>query len=169
MRLNKKRKRQGKTNYNKRLILLKGRLPRLVVRKTNRYVIIQIVESKNAQDKIIYSFNTRDLLKYSWPENKMGSLKSITACYLGGLVLGKKLKMKKLILDTGLIPSTKGSRVYAVVKGISDSGVEINCDKKVFPDEKRIKEHEGIDFNKIQENIGKPIVSKKQSKEGVKK
>ena len=99
MKLDKKRKLQGKTNYRKRLILLKGNLPRLVVRKTNRYVIIQIIESKNAQDKVASSVNTRDLLKYGWPDSKTGSLKSIPACYLGGFLIGKKTKVKKVILD----------------------------------------------------------------------
>ncbi len=158
MKLDKKRKIQGKTNYRKRLILLKGNLPRLVVRKTNRYIIIQIIESKNAQDKAVSSVNTRDLLKHGWPENKKGSLKSITACYLGGLLIGKKSKVKKVILDTGLIPSTKGSRVYAVVKGVLDAGIEINCDEKVFPSEEKIKgEDRGIDI--------KPIIDKMKNKE----
>ena len=150
MKLDKKRKLQGKTNYRKRLILLKGNLPRLVVRKTNRYVIIQIIESKNAQDKVVNAVNTRDLLKYGWPDNKKGSLKSITACYLGGFLIGKKSKVKKVILDTGLIPSTNGSRIYAVVKGVLDAGIEINCNKKVFPSEEKIKgEDKGINIKSI--------------------
>ena len=165
MRLDKKRKLQGKTNYRKRLILLKGSLPRLVVRKTNRYVIIQIIESKNAQDKVVNSVNTRDLLKYGWPDDKKGSLKSITACYLGGFLIGKKSKVKKVILDIGLIPNTKGSRVYAVVKGILDSGIEINCDKDVFPSEEKIKEHEGIDVKSILEKINKISNSKTDIKQ----
>ncbi len=156
MKLDKKRKLQGKTNYRKRLILLKGRLPRLIVRKTNRYVIIQIIKSKNAQDKVINGVNTRDLLKYGWPENRKGSMKSISACYLGGFLIGKKSKEKKVILDTGLIPSTNGSRVYAVVKGILDAGIEINCNKKVFPSEERIKgENKGIDIKSILEKLNK--------------
>lgn len=154
MKLDKKRKLQGKTNYNKRLILLKGNLPRLVIRKTNKYIIIQIIESKNARDKVVSSVNTCDLLKYKWPENKKGSLKTITACYLGGFLIGKKSKVKKVILDTGLIPSTKGSRVYAVVKGILDAGIEINCDEKVFPNEERIRgEDKGIDIKPMIESI----------------
>ncbi|MDD5192316.1 MAG: 50S ribosomal protein L18 [Candidatus Nanoarchaeia archaeon] len=155
MRLNKKRRIQGKTNYRKRLILLKGNLPRLVVRKTNRHIIIQIVESRNAKDKVLSSVITKDLSKYGWPDSKKGSLKSITACYLGGFLIGKKSKVKKVILDAGLIPNTKGSRVYAVVKGILDSGIEINCDENVFPSEEKIKEHEGIDLKSILEKINK--------------
>jgi large subunit ribosomal protein L18 len=153
MKLNKKRRLQNKTNYRKRLILLEGSLPRLVVRKTNRYIIMQIIESENAQDKATSSANTKDLLKYGWPENKKGSLKSITACYLGGFLIGKKSKAKKLILDMGLIPNTKGSRVYAVVKGALDAGIEINCNEKIFPSEERIKGEGKVDIKQIIDKI----------------
>jgi len=141
LKIDKKRRREYKTNYKKRLSLLKGDYLRFIVRKTNRYIILQIIESKGALDKILYSANTKELLKYGWPKNKEGSLKSITAAYFGGFLLGKKSKGLKLkvILDSGLIPNTKGSKVYAAVKGLSDSGVEIKYDKKVLPSEERIK------------------------------
>lgn len=158
MKLDKKRRRQYKTNYSKRLILLKSNYARLVVRKTNKYMILQIIESKYAQDSVKYSINTKELLKHGWPDSRKGSLKSLSACYLGGLLLGKKSdKIKKVILDTGLIPNTKGSRIYAVVKGVADSGIEINYDEKVLPSQDRIegKHIEGLDFNKIKEIINK--------------
>ena len=138
--LDKRRRRENKTNYTKRLILLKGRLPRLVVRKTNRYLILQIIESSLAQDKIIYSVNTKELLKNGWPKEREGSLKSIPAGYLAGLLLGKKASglKKEIILDTGLIPNTSQSRVYAVVKGVADSGLKIRFSEDVVPSEERI-------------------------------
>ena len=155
MKIDKKRRRECKTNYNRRLILLKGAYPRLVVRKTNRYLIVQIIESKHAQDKVICSVNTKDLLKYGWPENKSGSLKSVTAGYLAGYLIGKKAKnISGLILDMGLIPNTSGSRVYAVVKGVSDSGIKINFDKDIVPSKEKIEaKDKGIDFNKIKEKL----------------
>jgi len=133
--LDQRRRREHKTNYHKRLILLKGNLPRLVVRKTNRYIILQIIESKHAQDKVLYSANTKELIKLGWPEDRKGSLKSVSAAYLGGFLLGSKVKKldKKIILDSGLIPSTKGSKVYAAVMGVIDSGIEINADEKIMP------------------------------------
>jgi large subunit ribosomal protein L18 len=141
MKLDKRRRMENKTNYNKRLKLLKGKSPRLVVRKTNKYIILQIIESKDAQDKVIYSTSTKDLLKLGWPKDKSGSLKSLSASYLAGLSLGKKAgKLKeRVIVDTGLIPNTKGSRIYAAVKGIADSGIEINFDEKVIPSKDRIE------------------------------
>jgi large subunit ribosomal protein L18 len=141
MKLDKRRRIENKTNYHKRLILLKGKSPRLVIRKTNKYVILQIIESKNAQDKVVCSVSTKDLLKSGWPKEKQGSLKSISAAYLAGLILGKKAgKLKdRVIVDTGLIPNTKGSRIYAAVKGVADSGIEINYDEKVIPKMEKIE------------------------------
>jgi len=159
MKLDKKRRQQNKTNFHKRLILLKGKSPRLVVRKTNKYIILQIVTSENAQDRTIFSANTKELLKFGWPKENSGSLKSIPAAYLGGYLIGKKAKelKEKVILDMGLIPSTAGSKIYSAVKGFKDSGKKISFDEKIIPSEERISGKDSkIDskiFNKIKEAI----------------
>ena len=154
--IDKRRRRESKTNYTKRLILLKGNFPRLVVRKTNKYLILQIIESSHAQDKVVYSVNTKELLKHRWPEEKKGSLKSVTAGYLAGLLLGKKAKELKseIILDSGLIPNTPSSRVYSVVKGIADAGIKIRFNKEVVPSEERIKSNFEF-FEKMKGEINK--------------
>jgi len=141
MKINKRRRLENKTNYNRRLGLLKSNSLRLVIRKTNKYLILQVIESKDSEDKVLYCASTKDLLKLGWPEAKAGSLKSITASYLAGLLLGKKAKDVKgrLVLDLGLIPNTKGSRVYAAVKGIADAGIKINYDEKVIPPKESIE------------------------------
>jgi len=139
--IDKRRRNECKTNYKKRLILLKGNFPRLVIRKTNKYIILQVIESSQALDQVIYNANTKELLKSGWPIDRKGSLKSITASYLGGLLLGKRIKglKKEIILDSGLIPNTSGSRVYAAVKGVADTGIKIKFNKDVFPSEEKIK------------------------------
>jgi len=156
MKLDKRRRLESKTNYKKRLILLKGNCLRLVVRKTNKYITLQIVKSEDAKDKVLYSVSTKKLLKYQWPKDKEGSLKSLSAAYLIGVLLGKKTKglKQKIILDSGLIPNTKGSRVYAAVKGISDSGIDIKYDKKVIPNEEKIKNKYEF-FEKVKGEINK--------------
>jgi len=148
----KRRRREGRTNYAKRLVLLKGNAPRLVVRKSNKYIKLQIVESVHAQDKVICTVSTKDLLKHGWPEEKAGSLKGLGAAYLGGLLIGKKAgdKVKgKIILDSGLIPSTKGSRVYAAVKGVKDVGLDVSVSEEVLPPEESIKKAEFFEDVKI--------------------
>jgi large subunit ribosomal protein L18 len=161
MRTIKRRRREKRTDYKARLILLKSKLPRIVIRKTNKYIITQYVKSKEAQDYVLITVNSKELLKYGWKKEKEGSLKSIPASYLTGLLLGNKIKKiekekNKVILDLGLIRNIKKSRIYAVLKGLIDAGIEINYKKDVFPDGKRIKgEHlkNKIDFEKIKENI----------------
>lgn len=159
MKIDKRRRIENKTNYHKRLILLKSKAQRLVVRKTNKYIILQIIESNDAQDKVLFSTNTKELLKQGWPKEKTGSLKSLPAAYLGGYLLGKKTKgmKEKVILDTGLMPNTKGSRIYAAVKGLSDSGIKINFDEKVIPSKESLEgkntKIENKLFSKIKEAI----------------
>ncbi len=151
----KKRRKKGKTDFKARRILLESELPRIVVRKTNKYIIAQYVKSEEAQDSVLVGVNSKELLKYGW--EKAGSLKSLPACYFTGLILGKKIKDKgRVILDIGLSRNIKKSRLYGVLKGLIDAGIEIKHKKDIFPEDKRIKgEHlkNKIDFDKIKNKI----------------
>jgi|TARA_B100001971_G_scaffold210753_1_gene236891 large subunit ribosomal protein L18 len=147
-RLDRRRRRESKTNYTKRLLLLKGNVPRLVVRKTNKYVLLQVIESKHAQDSVVCEASTKELLRYGWPKDKSGSLKSLAAAYLTGMLLANKAKAKnvsKVILDTGLIPSTKGSRIYATVKGVVEGGLEIPHDQNILPSDEMINKYDFVE------------------------
>lgn len=138
----KRRYKEGKTDYGKRLKLLKGNSPRIVFRKTNKYIISEYITSKHAQDKVEISITSKKLMNYGWPEEFKGSLKSIPAAYLTGLLIGKrisKLKNKNHIIDIGMIRNIHKSKIYAFANGILDSGIKININKKVFPSEDRIK------------------------------
>jgi len=121
------RRLKAKTDYKARLALLKSGKSRIVVRKTNRYIIVQIVESNNAQDKVLFGVTSKILLAKGWPKEKSGSLKSLAASYLTGLLVGKeaKEKTKEAILDFGMHRNIQKSRLYAVLKGIVDSGLKI--------------------------------------------
>jgi len=164
MRILKKRRQKGKTNYKKRLALLKGKSPRIVLRKTNRYLIAQYVSSQKAQDKIEFGFNSKDLVKFGWPKEFKGSLKSTPAAYLIGLLTGKKiLKLKKNtpIVDFGMIRNLHKSKIYAFVKGLVDLGIKIKYDEKIFPEENRIKgKHLKKDFSEQFNKIKSEIESK---------
>lgn len=157
--ISKRRRLENKTDYLKRRRLLEGRKPRLVIRKSNKYITIQYIESKFAQDSIKLAVNSKDLVDYSWPADKTGSLKSLAGAYLAGYLFGTKAKkFDSAVLDTGLIRSTKGSRVYAALKGIIDGGFVMPADAKVFPEEKRIKtENTKNFFDKVKENITKGV------------
>jgi len=152
----KRRRREKKTDYKARLNLLKSGIPRVVIRKTNRYINVQHVKSKEAKDKVILGVTSRDLLKFGWPKEREGSLKSVPACYLTGFLMGKKMEKGKVILDIGLSRNIKKGRIYAVLKGLVDAGVDISFKEEIFPDEKRLKgEHlkNKIDIKKVKEKL----------------
>ncbi len=138
----KRRRLEGKTDYGKRLKLLKSNSPRLVFRKTDRYVIAQYVTSKQAQDKIEIGITSKDLKKFGWPDEFEGSLKSIPASYLTGLLIGRQINKKGLktpIVDFGMMRVIAKNRGYAFLKGVIDAGVKIKCDEEQFPEEDRIQ------------------------------
>ncbi len=142
VRMAKRRRRECKTDYLNRLKLLKSGRPRLVFRITNKYVIVQYVESKAAQDKVVFTVNSKNLLNHGWPEEFKGSLKSISASYLTGYLVGKKIKGNKLaepIVDLGMLKTIYKTKVYAFIKGLIDAGLVINCKKEAFPEEDRIQ------------------------------
>lgn len=136
LRTMKRRRRENRTDYKARRIMLESGVPRIVVRRTNKYFILQAVESHEAQDKVIATITSKELLKNGW--DAKGSLKSIPAGYLTGLLFAKKLKKGKFIMDLGMARTLKGSRVFAVVRGLIDGGLNISVDEKVFPSEERL-------------------------------
>ena len=160
----KRRKLEGKTDYGKRLKMLKSNSPRIIFRRTNKYVIAQYVTSKEAQDKIEIGITSKKLKQFGWPDEFDGSLKSIPASYLTGLLLGKEISKKKLktpIVDFGMIRVISKNRAFAFLKGIVDAGIKIKCDEKQFPEEERISgKNIKKDFSKMFKEIKSKIDKK---------
>lgn len=161
MKVQKRRRREAKTDYLKRLKLLKSGKPRVVFRRTNKYIISQYVTSEEAKDRIIFSFNSSELLKHGWPKESVSGLKNTTASYLMGYLTGRTIKKKNLekpIADFGMTQALHKSRVYAFLKGLIDAGIEIPCKEEAFPGPERIKgEHlkNKVDLEKIKLNLEK--------------
>ena len=133
-----KRRMQGKTDYKKRLEMLKSGKPRLVVRKSLNYITAQIVQFDKTGDKTILSANSRQLKKIGWSF----ACDNLPAAYLTGLALGKqavKNKINEAILDSGLYKSSKGNRIYAAAKGAVDAGLKLDIGGEVLPSEERVK------------------------------
>jgi len=150
-----RRRKEGKTDYKARLVLLKSNQPRFVVRKSNRYILGQVIESENAQDKVISGVSSKELLNYGWPDTMKGSLKNMTAAYLTGFMLGKKSKIKEGIFDMGLQRNVKRSRIYAFLKGLIDAEIKIPHSKETLPPEEMLLKNEktGRLINPIKEKL----------------
>ncbi|MGC8812761.1 MAG: 50S ribosomal protein L18 [Candidatus Aenigmatarchaeota archaeon] len=133
-----RRRREGKTDYRRRLKLLLSKKPRFVVRKSLKYIRAHIVEFEKKGDRTLVFVLSKELKKFGWNY----SCDNLPASYLTGLLAGKKALekgIKEAVLDLGLNPSTKGSRVYACVKGALDAGLKLNVSEDVLPSEERIK------------------------------
>ena len=153
-----RRRREGKTDYKKRISFVKSGKPRLVIRRSNKYITAQIVQYATKRDKTLAFVNSKELDKLGWKYSK----KNIPAAYLTGLLLGKKAKVKEAILDMGDYPSVIQSRIYSVAKGFKDAGISLPCDEKMFPKEDRIiGKHINDQIPKKFEEIKKKILAKK--------
>ena len=133
-----RRRREGKTDYRRRLKLLRSRKPRMVVRKSNKYLRMQLVLTDKSGDKTVVSAMSSELKTYGHEGGKC----NIPAAYLTGLLFGKKAKAQGFeegILDIGLQFPSYGSKVYAALKGATDIGMKILHDPSIFPSEERIR------------------------------
>ena len=132
-----KRRREGKTNYKKRLNMLKSGKLRLVVRKSLTNTYIQLIQFDPIGDKIVASGSGFDLKKIGW---KYGT-GNTPAAYLIGLLTGKKMigkGLKEAVLDIGMQKSVNGCRLFAALKGVVDAGVDVPHSEEVLPKPDRI-------------------------------
>lgn len=145
----KRRRREGKTDYHMRYEMIKSKKVRAVVRKTNKYIIVQFIYPTPLGDYTITSAHSRELVKlFGW---KAGT-KSTPAAYLTGLLAGlraRKLGIDYAIPDIGLHRPVKGSKVFATIKGIRDSGIVVPCSEEVIPSEERISGKVIADYAKM--------------------
>lgn len=140
-----RRRRKGKTDYRKRLALLKSGKPRFVVRRTNKRLIAQLFEFDRAGDRVRVSADSKELARYGWN----ASHTSTPAAYLTGFLCGlKSMKegVREAVLDLGLITPVHGSTPFAVLKGAVDAGLSIPHEAKAFPKEERLKGQHIVDF-----------------------
>ncbi|MHA1171365.1 MAG: 50S ribosomal protein L18 [Candidatus Heimdallarchaeota archaeon] len=132
-----RRRREGKTDYRKRLNLLRSRKIRIVVRKSLNNTQIQFVEYKEEGDNIIASAKSNELSKYNWKF----STSTTPAAYLTGLLAGKRAVDKGIsecILDIGRHPPVTGSKLFASLKGVVDAGINCPFSEEKLPNEDRL-------------------------------
>jgi len=163
-----RRRREGKTDYyaRKRLITQaknKYNAPkyRLVVRFTNKDIIVQIVYARLQGDFVLTAARSHELPRYGINHG----LTNWTAAYATGLLCARRALAKlgladkyqgvtepdgtisvtaplddedaprpfKAYLDVGLKRTSTGSRVFGALKGASDGGIHIPHSEKRFP------------------------------------
>jgi large subunit ribosomal protein L18 len=132
-----RRRREGKTNYKKRLELVKSGQHRLVVRLSSRHVLVQVICFGREGDKIAAQGNSKELEKFGWTAGK----KNLPAAYLAGLLAGtraKKSGVEKAILDIGFRTPVHGSRCFAALKGAIDAGLQVPFEASALPSQERI-------------------------------
>jgi|SRR3989344_6121260 len=143
-----KRKRTKKTNYAKRLEYVKSQKTRLVIRPHANNITIQFVKYEPKSDKILTTTHSQELRKINWHYH----LGNIPSSYLTGLLCGVKAKQKNVheaILDTGLHKSSKGSRIYAALKGVIDAGIHVPHSEEILPDKETIEGKKIENYAKI--------------------
>ncbi|KAI2623778.1 putative 60S ribosomal protein L5 [Xylaria nigripes] len=164
-----KRRREGKTDYyaRKRLITQaknKYNAPkyRLVVRFTNRDIILQIISSEISGDKVFCAAYSHELKAYGITHG----LTNWAAAYATGLLLARRVLKKlgldetftgveeadgeytlteaaeqdgeerrpfKAFLDVGLARTSTGARIFGAMKGASDGGILVPHSENRFP------------------------------------
>lgn len=132
-----KRRREGKTDYGARLKLIGLDKHRLVVRVTGNHTIAQIIDVQMEGDETLVSAHSQEIKNMGW----LASGKNTSAAYLTGYLCGKKAIKEGIegaVLDMGLTTSIKGSRIYAVLKGAIDAGLDVPHNDVILPSEDRI-------------------------------
>lgn len=140
-----RRRQEKKTDYKSRFALLKSGSARFIARKSNRYLTAQIVETEQAQDRVIVGISSKVLLSKGWPPSY--AVNNLAAAYLTGFLLGKmalEKKIKKAIFDMGMNRNIHKTKLYSMLKGAIDSGLTIPHNSEALPSESEIEKNERI-------------------------
>jgi len=150
-----RRRREGKTDYYQRKELVKSGKARLVVRCTLSHSLIQFIKAELKGDRVLLAATTREIQKkYGWN----ASTGNIPATYLTGFLAGLKARsagLKEAILDVGIKKPSKGSKIYAGLKGVLDAGISVPVKENLLPEDVRIRGEHVANYWK---KIGEPTV-----------
>ena len=156
-----RRRREGQTDYRKRVNLLRARKVRIVVRKSLKNTQIQFIDYKEEGDTVIASAKSNELSKYNWKF----STSTTPAAYLTGLLAGKRAADKgvsKCILDAGRHPPVTGSKLFASLKGVIDAGIDCPVSEEKIPNEDRLMgKHLDKDITPAVNNVKSKIIGGK--------
>ena len=131
-----RRRREGRTNYRKRLARLKSGMCRLVIRPSNKHISLQMVRYTPHGDVVVIACSSARLGRFGWK----APTANLSAAYLTGLLCGTlaKGKITEAILDTRKSQLTKGNIIYAALHGVVAAGIKVPHSQEKFPREERI-------------------------------
>jgi len=152
-----RRRHEGKTDYYKRMALLSSGLPRMVVRKTNRQIIVQLVIPEVEGDRTLVAAYSTELAGYGYE----GYGANTPAAYLTGMLFGVRALnagYDEAILDIGLARAKPGARVFAALKGAVDAGLNVPYGESILPSDERLRgahiaEHDPGRAGNLVENV----------------
>lgn len=158
-----RRHRQGRTDYRRRLRLLRGRKIRIVVRKSIKNTRVQFIDYFSSGDKVVVCSLSDELVqKYHWKY----STATTSAAYLTGLLAGKRAVEKGItegVFDIGRSIPTKGSKMFAALKGVIDAGVSCPHGADMLPSDDRIMgKHLNKDIMPAVQDIKSKIIGGKE-------
>ena len=168
MQVKPKRRRQGKTDYYARRRLTcqdknkyDSKKYRLVVRRTCRKIICQVIYSTMTGDRVLCAAESTELRNHGLT----AGLTNYSSAYCTGLLLARRLLKSvglaemyktngdingdyynvefavdeqekrpfKALLDVGINRTTTGARIFGALKGACDGGINVPHKTKRFP------------------------------------
>lgn len=133
-----KRRKEGKTDYRQKLKLLKSGKVRAVVRPSNNHMQVQFISYDRDGDKVEAAATTQQITNMGWE----GHGANLPSAYLVGYLAGMRALdegIDEAVLDVGLNHPEEGGRLFSVLQGILDSGIDVPHDSDVLPEEERVK------------------------------
>jgi large subunit ribosomal protein L5e len=164
-----RRRREGKTDYYARRRLIQqdknkydSKKYRLVVRRTNKRIITQIIYATIQGDRVLAQADSFELKRFGVE----AGLTNYASAYATGLLVARRLLSNlgmadlyqgvtdvngelfdiydkgvkegerrpfKAVLDVGLVRTTTGNRVFGALKGAVDGGLFVPHNEKRFP------------------------------------
>ncbi|MFB6216364.1 MAG: 50S ribosomal protein L18, partial [Candidatus Aenigmatarchaeota archaeon] len=119
-----RREREGKTDYRRRMKLLRSGKPRFVTRISLKHVRCQIAVSGPDGDEVQTSAFSKELRDWGWK----GNTSNTPAAYLVGFLCGYRGindGIEEGVLDIDRFEPSPQAKVFAILKGVTDSGVYI--------------------------------------------
>jgi large subunit ribosomal protein L18 len=112
-------------------------------------MIVEVVRAEAGGDKVVAYAHSKELAK---KQGWLGGTGNISAAYLTGLICGFRAVehgIENAVFDIGLQRPSKGSRIFAALKGAVDAGLKVPFDKAKLPDEKRITGQHVVEYARL--------------------